>query len=67
MKIKTGIAIPMMAATSALVDEAKRMAEQKTTVSAQSDVDVPSSPKLSQPSRPECTQTHASSGERGSK
>jgi hypothetical protein len=66
MKIKTGIAIPMTAATSARVDQAERMAKQKTTVCAQSDVDVPS-PKLSQPSRPECTQAHASSGERASK
>jgi hypothetical protein len=65
MKIKTGIAIPMMAATSAWVDQAERIAQQKMTVHDQSDVDVPS-PKLTQPSRPECTQAQASNGERGS-
>ena len=66
MKIKTGIAIPMMAATSARVDQAERMAEQKTTAYAQNDVGGPS-PELSQPSRPESTPAQTSSGERGSR
>ena len=66
MKIQTGIAIPMMAAMSARVDQAERMAQQKMTAYAQSNVDGPS-PKRSQPSPPECTQAQASNGERGSR
>ena len=42
MKIKTGLAIPMMAGMSARLDQAERMAEQKLTVSKQNDLDVPS-------------------------
>jgi len=66
MKIKTGIAIPMMAAKSARAEQAEGVAEQKTTAYAQNDVGGPS-PELSQPSSPESTPAQASSGERGNR
>jgi hypothetical protein len=65
MNIKTGIAIPMMAAMNAPEDQPEQMAEEKRTVDAPNDIGGPS-PKLSQPSRPQCTQAQASTGERGS-
>ena len=42
MRIKTGLAIPMMAGMSARLDQAERMAEQKVTVYKQNDLGVPS-------------------------
>ena len=64
MKIKSGIAIPMMAAMSARAKQAESIAEDD---GARTERPRRPSPERSQPPRKECKQAQASSGEGGSR